>query len=158
MCHCSKRCQISCLISLSSLVVYTVDLPPRFVGPLTAAILLALDWGVKVKVVQLCPALWDPKDHSLSSSSVHGILQARILEWIAIPFSRGSSPPKDQTLHCRQIFLPSEPPGRPKTKEYPLFSLELILLNSIRYTVSRCLSTVPETCHDLHPKGTCLAD
>ena len=97
MCHCSKRCQISCLISLSSLVVYTVDLPPRFVGPLTAAILLALDWGVKVKVVQLCPALWDPKDHSLSSSSVHGILQARILEWIAIPFSRESSRPGDWT-------------------------------------------------------------
>ena len=55
-------------------------------------------------------------------------------------------------------FLPSEPPGKPKTKEYPLFSFELILLNSIRYTVSRCLSTVSETCQDLPPKGTCLAD
>ena len=113
---------------------------------------------LKALLTQLCLTLCDPVDHSLPSSSVHGILQARILEWIAIPFSRGSSPPKDQTLHCRQIFLPSEPPGRPKTKEYPLFSLELILLNTIRYTVSRCLSTVPETCHDLHPKGTCLAD
>ena len=37
-------------------------------------------------------------DHSLPGSSVHGILQARILEWVAIPFSRGSSQPRDQTL------------------------------------------------------------
>ena len=36
-------------------------------------------------------------DCSLSGSSVHGILQARILEWVAIPFSRGSSQPRDQT-------------------------------------------------------------
>ena len=38
-----------------------------------------------------------PMDCSLPSSSVHGILQARILEWVAIPFSRGSSQPSDQT-------------------------------------------------------------
>ena len=43
---------------------------------------------VKVKVTQSCPALWDP---------VHGILQARILEWVAIPFSRGSSQPRNRT-------------------------------------------------------------
>ena len=47
--------------------------------------------SVKVSVLQLCPALCDPMDCSLPGSSVHGILQARILEWIAIPFSRGSS-------------------------------------------------------------------
>ena len=41
--------------------------------------------------------LCDPMDHSPPASSVHGIPQARILEWIAIPFSRGSSPPKGQT-------------------------------------------------------------
>ena len=46
---------------------------------------------VKVLVAQLCLTLCDPMDHSLSSSSVHGILQARILEWVSIPFSRGSS-------------------------------------------------------------------
>ena len=39
----------------------------------------------------------DPMDYSLSGSSVHGILQARILEWVAIPFSRGSSWPRDRT-------------------------------------------------------------
>ena len=45
---------------------------------------------VKVKVAQLCSTLCDPMDHT-----VHGILQARILEWVAFPFSRGSSQPRD---------------------------------------------------------------
>ena len=46
---------------------------------------------MKVLVAQLCLTLCDPKDCSMPGSSVHGILQARILEWVAIPFSRGSS-------------------------------------------------------------------
>ena len=52
---------------------------------------------VKVLVTQSCPTLRDPMDCSLPGSSVHGILQARILEWIAIPFSRGSSRPSNWT-------------------------------------------------------------
>ena len=44
-----------------------------------------------------CVQLCDPMDYSLPGSSVHGILQARILEWVAIHFSRGSSQPKDWT-------------------------------------------------------------
>ena len=51
----------------------------------------------KVLVAQLCPTLCDPMDCSLLASSVHGILQARILERIAIPFSRGSSQSRDRT-------------------------------------------------------------
>jgi len=47
------------------------------------------------EVAQSCPTLCDPVDCSLPGSSVHGILQARILEWIAISFSRGSSQPRD---------------------------------------------------------------
>ena len=47
---------------------------------------------VKVKVAQLCPTLCDPMDYI-----VHGILQARILEWIAVPFSKGSSQLRDRT-------------------------------------------------------------
>ena len=49
------------------------------------------------EVTQSCPTLCDPVDCSLPSSSVHGILQARILEWVAISFSRGSSWPRDRT-------------------------------------------------------------
>ena len=46
----------------------------------------------KVKVAQSCQTLHDPMDYT-----VHGILQARVLEWVAFPFSRGSSQPRDQT-------------------------------------------------------------
>ena len=49
---------------------------------------------VKVKV-KSCLTLCDPVDCSLSGSSVHGIFQARVLEWVAISFPRGSSPPRD---------------------------------------------------------------
>ena len=51
---------------------------------------------VKVKVAQLCPTLWDPMD-----CTVHGILQATILEWVAVPFSRGPSQPRDRTQVSR---------------------------------------------------------
>ena len=50
-----------------------------------------------VKLLQLCPTLCDPMDYSLPGSSVHGILQARILEWVAMLSSRGSSQPRDRT-------------------------------------------------------------
>ena len=52
---------------------------------------------VKVKIAQSCPTLCDPMDCSLPGSSVHGILQARILGWVTVCFSRGSSQPRDQT-------------------------------------------------------------
>ena len=49
------------------------------------------------EVIQLCPTLCNSVDCSPQGSSGHGILQARILEWVAISFSRGSSQPRDQT-------------------------------------------------------------
>ena len=58
----------------------------------TATLLLLV---VKVKVTQPCPTLCNPMDCSLTDPSVRGILQARILEWVAAPFSRGSSQPRD---------------------------------------------------------------
>ena len=48
-------------------------------------------------VAQLCPTLCDPMDLSLPGSSVHGIFLIRILEWVVISFSRGSSQPRDRT-------------------------------------------------------------
>ena len=53
------------------------------------------------EVAQSCPTLRDPMDCSLPGSSVHGILQARVLEWVAISFSRGSSWPRDRTWVSR---------------------------------------------------------
>ena len=47
------------------------------------------------EVVQLCPTLCNPMDYSPPGSSVHGIFQARVLEWVAISFSRGSFRPRD---------------------------------------------------------------
>ena len=52
---------------------------------------------MEVLVAQWCPTLCDPMDCSPPGSSVHGILQARILEWVVISFSRGSSQPRDGT-------------------------------------------------------------
>ena len=62
-----------------------------------------------VLVTQSCPTLCDPMDCSPPGSSVHGILQARILEWAAISFSRGSSQPRDwtQVSHITGRFFTS---------------------------------------------------
>ena len=70
-----------------------------------------LDWAkgcpddceVKVKLAQSCLTLCHPMDCSLPGSSVYGILQTSILEWVAIPISRGSSQPMDRT----QVSHPS---------------------------------------------------
>ena len=65
------------------------------------------------KLLQLCLTQCDPMNSSLPGSSVHGILQARILELVAMPFSRASSWPRDQT-HVSCIagrFLTAEPRG-----------------------------------------------
>ena len=55
------------------------------------------------EVTQLCPTLCDPTDCSLQGSSVHEIFQARIPEWGAVAFSRGSSQPKDRTRVSRIV-------------------------------------------------------
>ena len=56
---------------------------------------------LSVLFIQSCLTLCDPKDCNPTGSSVHVILQARILEWVAMPFSRGSSQPRDQTqVYC----------------------------------------------------------
>ena len=68
-----------------------------YVVPPWPSLLAPLPWNVKVFVTQLCPTLCDPMDCSLPGSSVHGIFQARILEWAPIPFSRESSQPMDGT-------------------------------------------------------------
>ena len=54
-------------------------------------------YSMHAKTLQSCPSLCDPMDCSLPGSSVCGILQARILEWVTISFSRGTSQPRDQT-------------------------------------------------------------
>ena len=74
----------------------------------------------EVKVSPSCPTLCDPMDCSQPGSSVQGILQARILEWVAIPFSRGSSQPRDgtQVSNTAADSLPYELPGKPNVLWY----------------------------------------
>ena len=59
---------------------------------------------VKSEVAQSCPTLCDPMDCSLPGSFVHGIFQARVLEWVAISFSRRASQPRDWTRVSRRRF------------------------------------------------------
>ena len=71
---------------------------------------------MKVEVPQLYLALWDPMDYT-----VHGILQARILEWVAVPFSRGSSQPRESNPglpHCRWILYQLSHQGSPRILEW----------------------------------------
>ena len=56
---------------------------------------------VEGEVAQSCLTLCDPVDYNPLGFSIHGILQARILEWVAISFSRGSSRPRDRTQVSR---------------------------------------------------------
>ena len=76
-------------------------------------------WRCARVLWQLCLTLFDPRDCSPPGSSVHGIFQASLLEWVAILYSSGSFQPRDPTwvscVSCngRWIFLPWAPPGKP---------------------------------------------
>ena len=72
--------------------------------------------------LQSCLTLWDPMDYSPPGSSVHGILLAKILEWVALPSSRGSSWPRDRTqvpwVSCiADRFFTAEPLGKARNSK-----------------------------------------
>ena len=95
--------------------------------------LLLLYIYIFLLVSQSCPILCDPMDCSPPGSSVHGILQAKIVEWVAIPSSRGSSQPRDQTqVSC--ITVNSLP-----------FGLSHLLLPKRRFIVARLSCENPLT-------------
>ena len=90
---------------------------------------------------QLCPTLCDPMDCSPSGSSVHGIFQARILHWLAISFSRGSSWPRDQT-HVSGIFCISRQIlYHCATREVPSFPRSIKIVRR-RPQLSKCTLTL----------------
>ena len=78
--------------SLRSTCNFTIFLPPK-----KTEMLASESDVVCVLVAQSCLTLYNPVDYSLPGSSVHGIFQARILEWVAISYSRGFSQPRDRT-------------------------------------------------------------
>ena len=73
-----------------------------------------LRYADESEVIQSCLTLSYPMDCSLRGSSIHEIFQARVLEWVAISFSRGSSPPKDEPRSpaLQADALPSELLGK----------------------------------------------
>ena len=83
---------------------------------------------VKVLVAQSCLTLCNPMHYSPPGSSVHGIFQTRILTWEAIPFSRGSSQPRDQiqVSHATGRFFTTEPSEKPKAT-YKLNAIPVML-------------------------------
>ena len=85
-------------------------------------------------VPRSCPALCDPMDCSPPGSSVHRILQASILEWVAISFSKGSSQPRGRTqVSCiAGKFFTTEPPGKPTTHT------ETVYFSGLSHHVLRC--------------------
>ena len=96
------------------------------------------------EIAQSCPPLCDPMDLSLPGSSVYGIFQARVLEWVAISFSRGSSQPRDRTPV-------SHTAGRrftvQTTREAHIFIECLLLLLLSRFNRVRLRATPETTAH-----------
>ena len=88
---------------LDQFVVQLLSRVQLFATSWTAARQVSLSFAIsepkesESEVAQSCPTLCDPMDCILPGSSVHGIFQAIVLEWIAISFSRGSSQPRDWT-------------------------------------------------------------
>ena len=90
-------------------------------------------WKHRVsEVAQSCPTLCDPIDCSLPGSSVHGIFQAIVLEWIAISFSRGSSWPRDWTWVSCIVDRRFTPPGKLKKQKYYYFQVLELQLGIIK--------------------------
>ena len=75
---------------------------------------------VYAKSLQSCPTLCDAMDYSLPGSSVHGTLQARILEWVAMPLgdlpNSGIKPRSLMSPALAGEFFTTEPPGKPKNE------------------------------------------
>ena len=83
---------------------------------------------------QLCPIICHPMDCSPPGCSVRGILQARTLEWVAISFSRGASPPRDRTSSGG--FFTTAPPGKSGFKWCHLIRYSLSLWVSFCFAIS----------------------
>ena len=104
-----------------------------------------------VKPLQLCSTLCDPMNYSPLGSSVHGNLQAGILERVAMPSSRGSSWPRDRTphllclLHWQEGSLPLAPLGKPCffkwTCIFPLISFAPRIRRTLYYQICACNQT-----------------
>ena len=117
---------------------------------------------VKVLAAKLCLTLCDPMDCSLPGSFVHGILQTRILEWVAIPLSRGDLPNPGIELVSPALqagSLPPKPPRKPQYKVYfiyILYSLPNFYVSEVGFEHSLCTEVQHEnviSVRRFRPKG-----
>ena len=123
-------CYLYCISYLLFILLFHFS-TTRFTEPWkqrTHSVIILFIVSCPFLVTQSCPTLCNSMDCSPQGFSVHGILQARILKWVAIPLSRGSSWPKDQTwVSCRSPSsqadsVPSEPPGKPQNRgKFPVY-------------------------------------
>ena len=102
------------------------------------------------KLLRLCPTLCNLIDYSLPGSSVHGILQARILEWVTISSSRASSQPRDQrSLFCLVLWqadsLPLVPPGKPPYRKSQGLSSHICKMGLYYPVAHLCPQSYPRT-------------
>ena len=107
------KVEVAWLCHLDPIVFFPNQRPVSGIFYIAQGLLINNPLKVKVFVVHLRPTLCDPMDSILPGSSVHGIVQARILEWEAIPFSRQFSWPRDwtQAPALEADSLSSESPG-----------------------------------------------
>ena len=94
--HIYIQCNLLCIIN--TFIPTYIKCLEEYALAVNSGLSRELDWGdgyMGAKSLQSCPTPRDPMDCSLPGSSVHGILQARILEWVAMPSSRGSPGPRD---------------------------------------------------------------
>ena len=107
----------------------------------------------------MCPTLYYPMPYNPPDSSIHGISQARILKWVTISFSRGSSYPgsKPASPALQADSLSSEPPKKPKQSLGDNLSLgprkkgkKIIFLNKKAETSTPPILKCPRHCHDCH--------
>ena len=98
---------------------------------------------VCAQLLQPCPTLCDPMDCRPPGSSVHGILQARVLEWVAMSSSRGSYWPRDQTHFCGSyivvVFFTAEPVENPPSFAFILANGLVGLTSKVKKTKARII-------------------
>ena len=103
----------------SPCLLFSTSVPCFFFQSVSTTYLFYYVWKVKALVAQSCLTLYEPMDCSPPGFPVHRVLQARVLEWVAMLSSRGSSWPRDGThisyASCvgRQVLLPLMPAGKP---------------------------------------------
>ena len=119
----------------SVMSIHQTCVPPGYV-------LYEVKWS---EVAQSCPTLWHPMDCSLPGSSVHGIFQARILEWVAMPSSRGifqSQRSSPSLPLCRRILSHLNHQESPLIASYNLGKVDLIsvCLKIYEYNITSSLT------------------